>query len=85
MNGSIRQRGKGSWELTIDLGRDTDGKRQRKFVTAKGTKGQAQKKLRELLTSLDKGIPLDASKVTLGAFLARWLQDYVAIKTAPSK
>jgi len=29
MNGSIRKRGRQSWELTIDLGRDADGKRRR--------------------------------------------------------
>ena len=84
MNGSIRKRGKGTWELTINLGRDATGKRRRKFVNVRGTKGEAQKKLRELLTTLDKGMSLDTSKVTLGEFLERWLQDYVAIKTAPS-
>ena len=50
MNGSIRSRGKGTWELTIDLGKDASGKRRRKFVNVKGTKAHAQQKLRELLT-----------------------------------
>ena len=54
MNGSIRNRGKGTWERTVDLGRDSGGKRKRKFVNVKGTKTQAQQKLRELLTSLDR-------------------------------
>ena len=84
MNGSIRKRGEKTWELTIDLGRDAAGKRKRKFVSVKGTKSQAQQKLRELLTSLDKGMPVDTSKLTLGEFLRMWLQDYVAIKTAAS-
>ena len=84
MNGSIRKRGKGTWELNINLGRDASGKRRRKFVAVKGTKTQAQRKLRELLTSVDYGMSLDTSKVTLGEFLGRWPQDYVAIKTAPS-
>ena len=84
MNGSIRRRSKNSWELTIDQGRDADGKRLRKFVNVKGTKTQAQQKLRKLLTSVDNGMSLDTSKVTLGEFLARWMEDYVAIKTAPS-
>ena len=30
MNGSIRKRGKGSWELTIDLGKDDTERRHRK-------------------------------------------------------
>ncbi len=38
MKGSIRRRSKGSWELTIDLGYDTAGKRKRKYVSVKGTK-----------------------------------------------
>jgi hypothetical protein len=28
MNGSIRSRGKGTWELTVDLGHDANGKRR---------------------------------------------------------
>ena len=83
MNGSIRQRSKGTWELTIDMGKDGNGKRRRKFVAVKGTKAQAQQKLRELLSTLDKGMPLDTSKVTLGEFLERWMRDYVATNTAP--
>jgi len=83
MNGSIRKRGDRSWELTIDLGRDAGGRRRRKFVNLKGTKAQAQQKLRELLTSLDKGISLDTSKVSLGEFLERWLHEYAETNTSP--
>ena len=46
MEGSIRKRGVKSWELTIELGRDANGKRRRKFVNVKGPKAQAQQKLR---------------------------------------
>ena len=35
MNGSIRRRSKNSWELTIDQGRDADGKRRRMFVAVR--------------------------------------------------
>lgn len=66
MNGSIRKRGEKSWELTIGLGRDANGRRLRKFVNVKGTKKLAQEKLRELLTNLDKGIPLSPGKITPG-------------------
>ena len=84
MNGSIRKRSKNSWELRLDVGRDSNGKRLRKYVSVRGTKSEAQKKLRELLTTLDKGMPLDMSKATLGEFLERWLDDYVVANTAPS-
>lgn len=51
MNGSIRRRSRNSWELTIDLGRDSDGTRNRKYVNVKGTKSQAHQKLRELVSA----------------------------------
>ena len=84
MKGSIRQRGKGTWELTIDRGKDVEGKRDREFVTVKGTKTYAQQQLREHLILLDKGISVDSSKTSLGEFLERWLRDYVETNTAPS-
>ena len=83
MNGSVRRRSKNSWELRIDPGRDPEGKRKRKFVHVTGTKGEAQRKLRELLSSLDKGIPLDVSRATVGQFLERWLTDYAETNTGP--
>ena len=81
MNGSIRKRGEKSWELTIDLGRDTDGKRRRKFVNVKGTKGHAQQKLRELLTLTDKGIPVNTQQITFGQWLSKWMAEYVTPNT----
>ncbi len=78
MKGSLRQRSPGSWELTIDTGRDALGRRQRKFVTVRGTKAQAQRKLRELLTSLDQGIALPAEKILLRDWLDQWMQEIIA-------
>lgn len=75
MNGSIRRRSKGSWELTIDLGQDADGKRKRKFVSVKGTKKLADEKLRELLRTLDKGVPLTVNRIRLKDWLARWVSN----------
>ena len=83
MNGSIRKRGEKSWELTIDVGRDATGKRLRKFINVKGTKKLAQEKLRELLTSLDKGIPVSPGKITLGEWLEKWLAEYVTPNCRP--
>jgi hypothetical protein len=34
--------------------------------------------MRELLTSLDQGLPLPDSKVTLAAFLKQWLQSHAS-------
>ena len=78
MKGSLRQRSPGSWELTIDTGRDALGKRQRKFVTVQGTKAQAQRRLREFLTTLDQGIALPTEKILLRDWLDRWMQEIIA-------
>ena len=77
MKGSIRQRTPGSYELTIDLGRDALGKRRRKFVTIQGTKSTAQRELRRLLSTLDRGIDLPSEKITIRQWLDRWLQDVI--------
>ena len=78
MKGSLRQRSPGSWELTIDTGRDALGKRQRRFITVRGAKAQAQRRLRELLTSLDQGIALPTEKILLRDWLDRWMQEIIA-------
>ena len=78
MKGSLRQRSPGSWELTIDTGRDALGRRQRKFVTVQSTKAQAQRRLRELLSILDKGLGLPAEKILLRDWLDRWMQEIIA-------
>jgi len=38
MNGTIRKRGKNSWQLIFDLPRDADGKRKQARRTVHGTK-----------------------------------------------
>ena len=78
MKGSLRQRSTGSWELTIDMGRDLLGQRRRKFVTVRGNKAQAQRKLRELLSNVDQGIAIPNGKLSLGDWLERWLVEVVA-------
>ncbi|HIC14933.1 MAG TPA: site-specific integrase, partial [Gemmatimonadetes bacterium] len=67
--GSIRERSKGRWEIRVELGQGPNGERKRKIVQFRGNKTEANKKLRELLTSLDKGIPISAQKTTFGQWL----------------
>ncbi|MCZ6535930.1 MAG: tyrosine-type recombinase/integrase [Chloroflexi bacterium] len=83
MEGSLRKRSRKSWELCIEIGRGSDGRRLRKFVAVKGTKAEAQQKLRELLSSLDKGTPIDNPKTTVQEFLALWHEQYVKTITSP--
>ena len=81
MEGSIRKRGKRSYELTIELGRGADGERLRKYESVKGTKAQAQQKLRELLALTDKGIPVGSQKIIFSEWLTKWMTDYVVPNT----
>lgn len=85
MAGSIRRRGATTWELTVDLGRDpVTGQRQRRFESFKGTKKAAQQRLTDLLSTRDRGIDIQPTKLTFGEYLARWLTDYAAVSVAPS-
>ena len=84
MKGSIRQRSKGSWEVCIDTGRDgATGKRLRHFESVKGTKKDAQKRLHELLLSVDQGSFIKPKRITLGEWLENWLNGYVATNCSP--
>ncbi|NQT73585.1 MAG: site-specific integrase [Chloroflexi bacterium] len=74
MRGSIQKQSKDSWRLFIDTGRDENGKRRRKTVTVQGGKSDAQRKLRELLSAVDNGIPITLAKQTLAEYLQDWLQ-----------
>ncbi len=77
MNGSIRQRSSGTWELTLDVGRDLSGKRRRKYVTVRGSKRYAQRRPRELLSTLDQGMGLPMGWVTPREWLDRWMAEVV--------
>ena len=47
----------------MDLGRNAQGKRLRKYVNIKGKKADAEKRLREFLTAADKGLPIQNDKI----------------------
>ena len=77
MRGNIRQRGKNSWQIQIYTGRGPDGKYHRHLETVKGRKGEAQRRLTELLASLDRGVYTPPGKLTVADLLGQWLQGYV--------
>ena len=77
MRGSIRQKGKNSWQIQLYTGIEPDGKHRRHFETIRGRKGDAQRRLTELLTSLDKGVYTPPGKLTAGEHLQNWLNGYV--------
>jgi integrase len=77
MRGSIRQKSKNSWQIQVYTGIGPDGKHKRHFETVKGRKGDAQKRLTELLASLDKGVYVPPGKLTVADLLKQWLDGYV--------
>ena len=84
MKGHIRQRSKGSWSIVIDVGRDAEtGKRCQHWHTVKGTKRDAEKRLTELLHSLNRGSYVKPTRLTVAEYLEQWLDGYVATNTAP--
>ena len=74
MKGNIRTRGEGSWQLTWDI-KDLGRKRKQRYLTIRGNKRDAQRKLREILTSLDSGKYVDPSKRKTGEYLTSWLEN----------
>jgi hypothetical protein len=66
-DGSIDQRGENRWRLRYRI----DGKSHSKSIC--GTKGEATKELRRLLTSGDTGEHVDATKKTLRHWAAEWI------------
>lgn len=81
--GSIFQRGNGTWTCTIDVGRNADGKRLRRTVTGK-TKRSVTEKLTELQTEKSNGTLVVNNQTTVGEFLDWWLDD-VAAQTVRAK
>ena len=77
MKGHIRPRGKKSWELKFDAGRNpATGERKIQYHSFRGTKRAAQDKLSELLASIGKGDYVEPSKLTVAQYLrsrvAQW-------------
>ena len=84
MRGHIVKRGKDSYTVVLSLGTDpVTGKRRQQWVSVKGTKRAAEKRLGELLHQLDTGTFMRPGKTTLGEFLEGWLRDYAKPNLSP--
>ena len=75
MRGHIVKRYKGSYTIVLNLGIDPQGKRKQQWLSVKGTKKEAEKKLSELLTQIDTGTFMKPGKVTLADYLEQWIKD----------
>ena len=85
MQGHIRKRGRDSWTVVVDMGRDPQtGRRRQLWRSVRGTKREAQGLLVELLHQRAAGIDAPPGKVTLAEYLASWLRTYAATEVAPT-
>ncbi len=79
------QKAHGSWTIWVDLGRDPAiGKRKQQTFTIRGSKRDAERELRTVLTRIESGAHVKPTKLTVGEYLECWLRDYVSSNTAPS-
>jgi len=81
--GHIHQRSAGSFEIRYNLGTDpATGKRRTATATVRGSRKDAERELRRLLRALDTGEHVDPNRLTVGEWLATWL-DAVQQEVAP--
>ncbi|MBI2853083.1 MAG: tyrosine-type recombinase/integrase [Chloroflexi bacterium] len=84
MRGHIVKRGKASYSIAVSLGKDPNtGKYKYQWVSVKGTKKDAEKRLAEILHELDTGTFLSPDKTTVREFLDRWLVEYARPNLSP--
>lgn len=82
MKGHIRERSPGHWAIVLDTHDPESGKRKRKWHSFRGTKREAQNECSRLVTELTQGSYVEPNKMTLAAFIDRWL-DQIQPKVAP--
>jgi integrase len=74
--GSIRQRPDGSWEARIAVGRNEDGKPIQRSIYGK-TQAEVVKKKQELHASINSGLYVEPSAMTVGEWFDIWTSEYI--------
>jgi len=83
--GTVRQRGKGKWQLQVFVGTDTETGRPcqvSRFVTARN-KTEAQRKLRQWPEELADSEPMGAGNAAVRSLIEEWLRHSAARGRAP--
>lgn len=76
MKGSIRSRGKDTWQIRICVGRDAEGRYKYKSETVHSpNKKDAEARLVELLRQYNLGQLSQPSSMTVGEYLDYWLRE----------
>lgn len=75
MRGHITQRAKGSWSISIYLGKDNiTNKKKYKWYTVKGTKKEAEIFMNEKINEIQKGIFVDSKNMSFEQYLNYWYE-----------
>jgi len=84
MRGSIIKRSESSYAIVLNLGKDlATGKRKQQWVTVRGNRREAERRLTELLHQLNIGTFIKPSRLTVKEYLQQWLQDYCVANLSP--
>ncbi len=82
MKGHVTKRAKGTWTIVYDMPRDSStGARRQRSQTVKGTKRDAERVLRQVMTSVEQGSYVKPNKLTVGELLRQWMRDYASMNT----
>ena len=74
-----------AWQLTVEMPRDPiSGKRNRKYKTITGTKKEAEQELRRFITELEHGEYIADNKLTVSAWIQKWLDVYIIPTVSPT-
>lgn len=73
MRGHLRRRGKDTWAIVLDVGRDANGRRRQKWHTVRGNKKNAQREMAAILHQRNTGSYVEPTKLTVTQYLEQWL------------
>lgn len=74
--GSVYKHSDGRWRGVVTVGH-AGGKRQRRYVYGR-TKVEAARKVREVLSAQDAGMPTPDRRTTVSSYLTWWLDEHLA-------
>lgn len=84
MQGHLEKRGKDTWTIVIDTGKNPiTNKRDRIRKAVKGTKPEVQKVMNEMLHKLQTGTYIETHKLTVGGYFDHWIKTYCIPNLAP--
>ena len=81
MRGRIARRGNG-YRLVLDAGKDPSTGKRRQHTETFRLKADAERRLAELLQSVNTGAYVKPVRLTMGEFLRQWLDSYADTHTS---